>query len=40
LPAPREGEPIAEVPCAALRQRARENDQLHELELEAPQLLR
>jgi len=39
LPEPREGEPILERPCAALRQRARHRDQLQELVLEVPELL-
>ena len=39
LPEPREGEPIAELPCSARRQQARQNDQLQELELEAPELV-
>ncbi|MFN9906455.1 MAG: hypothetical protein ACK56F_10080 [bacterium] len=40
LPEPREGEPILELPGAALRQQTWQDDQLHELEQELPQLLR
>ena len=39
LPEPREGEPIADLPGPALRQRARHRDQLQELVQEAPELL-
>jgi hypothetical protein len=40
LPEPRVGEPILDLPGAALRQRTWQDDQLHELERELPQLLR
>ena len=40
LPEPREGEPILDLLGAALRQRTWQDDQLHELERELPQLLR
>ena len=40
LPEPREGKPVLDLPGAALRQQTWQDDQLHELEQELPQLLR